>query len=167
MAALNVAVAKARSVLAQADEVVLAADTLVVADEAVLGKPASPAAATVMLQSLRGRPHQVITGVVLRMADRRQWGGVVSTQVVMRDYASVEIEQYVARGEPFDKAGGYAIQDELFRPVERLDGCYLNVVGLPLCAVAAGLLALGADVRPAGAPPCTYCQDGGRLVSIG
>jgi MAF protein len=165
--ALNVAAAKARTVPSGADEVVLAADTLVVADDAVLGKPATSNDALEMLRALRGRPHQVITGVALRAAEQRQWGGVVSTQVVMRDYADAEIEQYIARGEPFDKAGGYAIQDELFRPVARLDGCYLNVVGLPLCAVAAGLLALGVEVRPAGLPPCTYCGDGAGLVSIG
>jgi hypothetical protein len=74
----------------------------------------------------------------------------------------------VARGEPFDKAGGYAVQDEVFRPVERLEGCYLNVVGLPVCAVAAGLRAVGVEVAElaAGTPPCGYCRAGAPLVAI-
>jgi predicted house-cleaning NTP pyrophosphatase (Maf/HAM1 superfamily) len=94
---------------------------------------------------------------------------VVATRVVMRQYTAREIRQYVARGEPFDKAGGYAIQDTEFAPVERLVGCYLNVVGLPLCAVAAGLHALGVvpdTVAAAGAPPCDYCRAGSRIVAI-
>jgi len=109
----------------------------------------------------------VLTGVALRAANDLRWGGVVSTRVVVRDYGDAEIDAYVARGEPFDKAGGYAIQDEEFRPVERLDGCYLNVVGLPLCAVVTGLAALGVmDGVHAAKPPCRYCQAGGPLVSI-
>ena len=64
-------------------------------------------------------------------------------------------------------AGGYAVQDEVFRPVERLEGCYLNVVGLPLCAVAAGLTAIGVmEATTQEKPPCRYCQEGRRLVSI-
>jgi len=58
------------------------------------------------------------------------------------------------------------VQDEAFRPVERLEGCYLNVVGLPLCAVAAGLISIGVEVTAAGAPPCEYCRAGAGVVSI-
>jgi MAF protein len=166
--ALSVAAAKAREVQAAADELIVAADTLVVADGQVLGKPADAEQARSMLAQLRARAHQVLTGVALRTASDRQWGGVVSTRVVMRDYADSEVDEYVARGEPFDKAGGYAIQDEVFRPVERLEGCYLNVVGLPLCAVAAGLWALGdaVEVGPERTPPCGFCRAGSPLVSI-
>jgi predicted house-cleaning NTP pyrophosphatase (Maf/HAM1 superfamily) len=82
----------------------------------------------------------------------------------MRAYTPAEVADYIARGEPFDKAGGYAVQDQRFRPVERLNGCYLNVVGLPLCAAAAGLNALGVTVASAGPPPCTYCARGAALV---
>jgi MAF protein len=162
--ALNVALAKARAVPAPA-EVVIAADTLVVIDDQVLGKPASADRARDMLRRLAGRAHHVLSGVALRANDC-QWGGVVDTRVVMRQYTEGEIERYVARGEPFDKAGGYAVQDEVFRPVERLEGCYLNVVGLPLCAVAAGLMALGESVRPGGPPPCGYCRAGADLVAV-
>jgi MAF protein len=170
VSALNVAAAKARAVTSQAYEVVLAADTLVVAEDAeILGKPTDAQSALRMLSKLRGRPHQVLTGVALRAADGRHWGAVVATLVYLRAYTDSEIEAYIARGEPFDKAGGYAIQDTVFAPVEHLEGCYLNVVGLPLCAVAAGLAALGvsssstcADCRP----PCDLCRAGAPLVAI-
>jgi MAF protein len=167
LSALSVALAKARAVAASESETVLAADTLVVADGALLGKPADAVEARRMLASLRGRTHQVLTGVaVLRAADGMAWGGVVATRVRMRAYADAEIEGYVGRGEPFDKAGGYAVQDEQLRPVARLDGCYLNVVGLPLCAAASGLNSVGVQAALSGRPPCAYCQAGAPLVSI-
>jgi MAF protein len=165
--ALNVAAAKAQVVRGDADEVILAADTLVVADGALLGKPVDADDARRMLTGLRGRAHAVLTGVVLRAPTGLDWGGVVSTRVVIRDYVNKEVEEYIARGEPFDKAGGYAVQDELFRPVERLEGCYLNVVGLPLCAVAAGLTALGViEPTTPGKPPCRFCEEGAPLVLV-
>jgi septum formation protein len=170
LAAINVGSAKARAIAsgAEADEVVVAADTLVVIDGDILAKPMDARAARAMLARLCGRDHQVLTGVVLRSA-RMSWSGVVETRVVMRDYTAAEVEAYVVRGEPFDKAGGYAVQDQVFRPVEGLEGCYLNVVGLPLCAVAAGLNALGVteEVISAGPPPCTYCARGEPLVRSG
>jgi MAF protein len=165
--ALNVAAAKARVVQAARDEVIVAADTLVVADGVVLGKPVGTEQAREMLARLRARPHEVVTGVALRAANEVRWGGVVSTRVIIRDYVNSDVEEYIARGEPFDKAGGYAVQDEVFRPVERLEGCFLNVVGLPLCAVAAGLMAAGVlETAAAGKPPCQYCIAGAPLVSI-
>jgi MAF protein len=170
VSALNVAVAKARAVVPGSDaEVIVAADTLVVAEGELLGKPGDADAARAMLRQLRGRSHAVVTGVALQTADVQRWGGVVSTRVTMRDYTEREIDDYVARGEPFDKAGGYAIQDAVFRPVEDVSGCYLNVVGLPLCAVAAGLTALGHPVASAPgdlAPPCGYCRAGAELVTV-
>ena len=169
--ALNVALAKARCVPALVeDELTLAADTLVVSpDGRILGKPASGDEARTMLRVLHGRPHTVITGVVLRASNGREWAAAVSTQVHMRAYAETEIERYVERGEPYDKAGGYAIQDAEFAPVERLEGCYLNVVGLPLCAAARGLETLGVRVGGVDAwtPPCGYCQAGAPLVALG
>jgi MAF protein len=164
VAAVNVAMAKSRGVTAEVEEIVVAADTLVVIDNDVLGKPATPAEARVMLERLGGRAHQVMTGVVVRRGDLG-WSGVVATRVLMRAYPAADVEAYIARGEPFDKAGGYAVQDETFRPVERLDGCYLNVVGLPLCAAAAGLNALGVSATPAGRSPCDYCRRGRSRVA--
>jgi MAF protein len=169
LAALRVALAKAGSV-ATTDAVVLAADTVVALAGAVVGKPSDAADAVRMLRALRGRAHEVLTGVVVRSATGRDWGGVVSTGVVMRSYGDDEIDAYVKRGEPFDKAGAYAVQDDEFRPVERLDGCYLNVVGLPLCAVAAGLESVGQAIPnrpPSAVPPCEWCRRGASLVAIG
>ena len=157
--AVSVAVAKARAATADLDEVVVAADTLVVTDSEVLGKPDKADAARRMLAQLRGRDHHVLTGVAL-IGAAREWAGVVDTRVVMRSYSDAEVDAYIERGEAFDKAGAYAIQDETFRPVERAEGCYLNVVGLPLCAVAAGLTVLGVEVERAGRPPCAYCNRG-------
>ena len=165
-AAVNVASAKSRAISPDQDEIVVAADTLVVIDGDVLTKPADADAARAMLGRLHGRAHHVLTGVVLR-SNALDWAGVVDTRVVMRAYTGDEVEAYIARGEPFDKAGGYAVQDETFQPVERLEGCYLNVVGLPLCAVAAGLTALGEAVASAGRPPCAYCERGAPLVRSG
>jgi MAF protein len=167
VSALSVASAKLAALAGVAtDEIALAADTLVVDDGEALGKPVDARDARSMLERLRDRPHQVLTGIALRDGTAREWGAVVSSRVRMRAYSDAEIADYVARGEPFDKAGAYAVQDELFRPVAGVEGCYLNVVGLPLCAVAAGLRALGADVTTASRPPCDYCRAGAALVSI-
>ena len=168
-AAINVAVAKARAIASAAttDEIVVAADTLVVVDDDILAKPLGADEARGMLERLRRRAHQVMTGVVLRSA-QMSWAGVVESQVIMRDYSTAEVDAYVARGEPFDKAGGYAVQDQTFHPVERVDGCYLNVVGLPVCALAAGLNALGVQgVAGAEPPRCGYCRRGEPLVRSG
>lgn len=170
LGALSVALAKARAAAhaLRPAEVALGADTLVVLDGRVLGKPADAAQARAMLAALRGRSHTVATGVALRDASGQEWGAVARTLVHLRAFADAEVERYVERGEPFDKAGGYAIQDRTFHPVERLLGCYLNVVGLPLCAVARGLETLGLPVPSQPAPlmpPCSYCQAGEALVS--
>ena len=117
--------------------IVLGADTVVVLDGAILGKPASADEAVEMLRRLRDRAHDVTTGmaVVDPETGRVETAAVTST-VRMRRYGDEEIAAYVASGEPFDKAGAYAVQDTRFRPAERVDGCYLNVVGLPLCAAS-------------------------------
>jgi predicted house-cleaning NTP pyrophosphatase (Maf/HAM1 superfamily) len=137
----------------------------VVIDDEILAKPADDAEAREMLGRLRGRAHHVLSGVALRCAEL-EWAGVVDTRVIMRSYSDAEVRAYITRGEPFDKAGGYAIQDEIFKPVERVEGCYLNVVGLPLCAAAAGLRTLGVgEIGAAGPPPCEYCERGKPLVA--
>ncbi len=126
---------KALSVAAQnPDDVIVAADTLVVLQGAVMGKPADAASAWEMLKRLRGREHLVISGLaVAHPGSARPAMQAVQTRVWMRDYEDREIAAYIARREPFDKAGAYAIQDQDFRPVERIEGCYANVMGLPLC----------------------------------
>lgn len=142
--ARRLAEAKARTVAAIAPgHVAIGADTVVAVDGEALGKPPSPEEAWRMLQLLCGREHQVITGIAAAVRDDDPRGFVsavriATTRVWMRDYHDAEIGAYIARQEPFDKAGGYAIQDDVFRPCARVEGCYLTVVGLPipeLCAV--------------------------------
>lgn len=120
-------------------EVVLAADTLVVLDGALLGKPANPLEAVAMLSALRDRIHVVYTAVCV-MRDGQVETRVSATDVKMRAYSDAEIEAYVETGDPLDKAGAYGIQDPQFAPVEAWDGCYSAVMGLPM-ALAAEMLA--------------------------
>lgn len=147
-AARRLAEAKARAAAAQWPEeaVVIGADTVVVLDGRLLGKPESPAEAGSMLRGLRGREHRVVTGVAVAAGGPRLAAGEAITRVRMRPYRDEEIGRYVSSGEPFDKAGAYAIQDPAFRPVERIEGCYLNVVGLPLCLLLYLLWEVGASV---------------------
>jgi septum formation protein len=116
--------------------IVIGADTVVVCDEAVLGKPADAADAQRMLRLLSGRTHQVITGVCVLRGDVVESAAEV-TFVTMQTIADAEIEAYVATGEPMDKAGAYAIQGYAARWIPRIQGCYFNVVGLPLALVSA------------------------------
>jgi septum formation protein len=126
----------AATVLAADTVVILAADTMGI-DPAgeLLGKPADAGEARVMLRKLRGRVHQVYTALTLLVHPPE--GGppaqtaLTRTDVTMRDYTDAEIEAYIASGDPFDKAGAYAIQHEGFHPVARIEGSYSNVVGLP------------------------------------
>jgi septum formation protein len=124
---------------------VLGADTLVVLDGQPLGKPTSRGDARGMLRALRGRSHEVVTAVVVRDADPagRELTEAVVSRVLMRDYTDDEIAAYVATGEPDDKAGAYAVQGRGGRLVSRVDGCYTNVVGLPLRTTARLLQAFG------------------------
>jgi MAF protein len=133
----TLALRKARAVAAieGSDAAVLGADTIVVLDGALLGKPADDDEAASMLRSLRGREHQVVTAVAVVAGDRSAVEHVVS-RVMMREYSDAKIAAYVAGGSPFDKAGGYAIQDRDFAPVDRLDGCECAVIGLPLWTAA-------------------------------
>ena len=163
--ARRLAAAKAASAGRVAEhEVVVGADTIVVLDGVQLGKPTDSADGHRMLAALRGRPHQVISGVALLGAAGGHLG-TVSTSVQMREYSDEELERYVASGRPLDKAGAYAIQDTDFGPVASIEGCYLNVVGLPLCAVSRGLGALGWPVVEDGFdPPCRLCHAGRELL---
>ncbi len=141
------ALAKCRSVAERlaVPAVVLGADTAVVLDERVLGKPDSPEEARRMLRELRGRQHEVITGVaVVEASTGRETATAVVTRVLMREYSEAEIEAYVATGEPFDKAGAYAIQGAGGALVSKVEGCYTNVVGLPLTTTRRLLEACGA-----------------------
>ncbi len=119
--------------------IVLGADTVVLLDGEVLGKPSSPADASRMLHQLSGKTHQVVTGVavVARDGPRAIVDSVSElTYVTMRALSEQEIAGYVATGEPMDKAGAYAIQGYAARWIPRIRGCYFNVVGLPIALVA-------------------------------
>jgi septum formation protein len=112
----------------------IAADTVVVDDGKMLGKPESDDDARQMLYQLRGHRHQVYTALAIYDAPNlRMIKDTCVTQVPMRNYSDDEIERYIASRDPFDKAGGYAIQHAGFHPVENLQGCYASVMGLPLC----------------------------------
>jgi len=127
-----------------AAELVLGADTIVVLGRQVLGKPADPAAARAMLQALAGKTHRVTTGLAL--IDTTTGARCLSwedTEVTMRKASAAEIAAYVATGEPLDKAGAYGIQGRGAVFVERIAGCYYNVVGLPVVR----LLSMLADVQ--------------------
>ena len=134
------------------DCVIIAADTAVVdinhrdigqrsknepTNNEILGKPSDATEAERMLRRLRGRVHKVLTGLsLLRPRDGFSLSDIIITDVPMRSYSDEEIMAYIASGDPLDKAGAYAIQHTGFRPVDRLRGCYANVMGLPLCHLA-------------------------------
>jgi MAF protein len=113
---------------------VIAADTAVVDGGKILGKPANKMEAFEMLRGLRARIHQVFTALALLPGPPNKLvTDVCITNVWMRDYGDSEMQTYIDSGDPLDKAGAYAIQHSGFNPVERLEGCYANVVGLPVC----------------------------------
>lgn len=134
---LRLAESKARAVLATCVEskaLILAADTIVCDGEILLGKPANSEQAKTMLRTLRGRCHQVITALALLPSDNKpQQTDICVSTVCMRNYNEEEIDTYVASGDPLDKAGAYAIQNEPFHPVTGFSGCFASVMGLPLC----------------------------------
>jgi MAF protein len=130
-------------------QAVIGADTIVTMDGLLLGKPADPDEAAVMLRRLRDRAHQVYSGITVcppagrdppaggdPPASGTPLTGVVESTVWMRNYSEDEIAAYVASGSPLDKAGAYGIQDAHFLPVARLRGCYASVMGFPLCELA-------------------------------
>ena len=124
---------------------VLSADTEVVLDGVIFGKPADAADAARMLKVLSGQTHQVMTAVALRLGERTEVE-VLITNVAFRSLTPKEIEHYVATGEPADKAGAYAIQGKAAAFITRIDGSFSGVVGLPLAETAELLARLGMPV---------------------
>ena len=125
--------------------IVIGADTVVHLEGAVLGKPADLADGARMLRALSGRIHQVYTGLSLVCSDGQQLEACAETQVQMRPLSQAQIDQYLASGEPADKAGDYGIQGTGALFIERIDGCYYNVVGLPLALLSTLLEKAGYD----------------------
>jgi MAF protein len=147
---LRLAEVKARAVgiHAEAGELIVAADTTVADGPEILGKPQDTVEARAMLASLRGRVHQVYTALAVFLpAAGKLVRELAATDVPMRDYTNEEIDAYIDTGDPFDKAGSYAIQHPEFRPVAHLSGCYANVVGLPLCHLARAFSQFGLSVE--------------------
>ena len=136
-------------------EIVLGADTIVVLDGALLGKPDSTRAAREMLRSLAGRQHEVLTGVAVHIAPDLTHDSVARTKVTIATLTDEEIDWYVGTGEPTDKAGAYAIQGLGALLVESIDGNYSNVVGLPLPVVRRLLGDAGHDLRSFRSPHST------------
>ena len=136
---------------------VIAADTIVVLDGRVLGKPDGVAEAAAMLGALRDRRHEVVSAVAVA-SEGRDAVEAATTAVTMRDYDDDEIARFIARGEPFDKAGGYAVQDAEFAPAASVDGCLCAVIGLPLWTLR-GLLAhvAGIETAPPALERCAAC----------
>jgi len=124
--------------------IIIGADTAVELDGEIFGKPRDAADAREMLSYLSGRTHYVATGIyVLRLPDGAARSVVETTAVIFARLDQKEIDAYVASGEPLDKAGGYAIQGRAGRYIPRIEGCYFNVVGLPLARLYALLGELG------------------------
>lgn len=147
-AAPRLAAMKARAVAGRlAAGVVLAADTVVVVDGDTLGKPAGAAEAARMLRLLRGRSHEVVTGLaVVEVGGGRELSDTVVSRVVIARYPDALVDAYVASGAPLDKAGAYAIQDLDGALVDAVVGSYTNVIGLPLGATRRLLMAAGVEV---------------------
>jgi septum formation protein len=155
----NLARLKARTVAARhPDGVVIGSDTVVALDGRLLGKPADAEEARAMLRSLRGRAHEVVTGVAV-IADGAERVTHSSTAVTMRDYSDEEMEAFIATGSPFDKAGGYASQDPVFAPTASIQGCPCGVVGLPLWRLRTLLHRAGMRATPPGLARCAECLE--------
>lgn len=128
---------------------IIGADTVVEIDGEVLGKPVDADDAWRMLRALRNREHRVITGVALiDAATGEERTAFRASRVIMRDYSDDEIESYIASGDPFDKAGAYAVQHDGFSPAAEVRGCYLNVVGLPVCTLLKEADRFGLRIKP-------------------
>lgn len=114
------------------ESLIIAADTTVVDGDQILGKPNNPGEAEIMLGQLRARTHQVFSGIA-GIRNGKLVTDICGTDVPMRDYSNQEMTAYIDSGDPLDKAGAYAIQHPGFHPVDHLEGCFANVMGLPLC----------------------------------
>ncbi len=142
----RIALSKGRKMSGSAGfkELIVAADTTVAVDDEIIGKPKDAAEARQILLKLRGRVHFVHTAIVVISPSK----GLIerelcTTRVRMRRYSEEEIEAYIQSGDPLDKAGAYAIQNESFHPVDQLKGCYASVMGLPLCHLERVLRRMG------------------------
>jgi len=145
--ACRLSLAKAQAVArAFPQATVIGADTIVVLDDMILGKPLTAEEAVAMLRMLRARVHEVLSAVTLCQGERLSLQRLSRSRVWMRAYSDEEIAAYVASSDPLDKAGAYAIQHPWFRPVVRWEGCYASVMGLPLADVAALLRQAGWEV---------------------
>ncbi len=136
---------KAEAVAAHPSQILVAADTIVVCDETILGKPRDEADAVAMLTLLSGKTHQVMTGVTVRQGTRVETA-VEITDIHFRTLSQQEILAYVATGEPMDKAGAYGIQGLAGLFVTGIHGDYYNVVGLPVCRLAGMLRTFGCTI---------------------
>jgi len=156
--ALVSALFKARAVAGKLGDgggraIVLGADTVVCLDDEVLGKPVDQGDAARMLRALSGRAHTVYTGVALVCPEGRELSACEETRVYMTPITEPQIARYVASHEPMDKAGAYAVQGRGGRFVERLEGCYYNVVGLPLARLCSLLAEAGFNFGAVQLPP--------------
>lgn len=160
----RLSLAKARAVAPEVQRgYIIGADSVVVLDGQIMSKPADAADARRMLQLLRGTIHQVTTGLtVIDTASGRHLTDSVTSQVTMRNFSDAELEAYVASGKPLDKAGAYAIQDRDFQPARSSEGCYTNIVGLPVCRLVEMLRDLGcrlpANVPASATHGCNPCR---------
>ena len=128
---------------------VIGADSTVVLAGRSIGKPEDEDDARRMLRELRGTEHQVSTGLtVVNVSTGQHLTDHMTAEIVMRDFTDQEMEASIASGTPMDKAGAYAVQDTVFRPATLIDGCYTNVVGLPLCRLMRMLQELGYPPPP-------------------
>lgn len=126
---------------------IIAADTIVVWGDKILGKPKNETHAREILESLRDKKHLVYSALsFLQPESGQKFSSINSTRITMRNYSDAEISAYIASGDPVDKAGAYAIQNKAFTPVMCWDGCYANVMGFPLGDLETGLLQFGIEV---------------------
>lgn len=166
--AIRLSQAKARRAAQETSGLILAADTVVALDGRVLGKPRDVGEARSMLRALRDRWHLVYTAITLVGAvepGRIAWerSAVDAARVHIRPFTDEELEAYLASGDPFDKAGAYAIQHPTFRPVDRIDGCQATVMGLPVRLLVTMLREMGGPEPPDPTRACriiwgTCCQ---------
>ena len=139
---------------------VIGADTIVVDGEEILGKPLDEADAVRVLNQLKGKTHQVLSGIALHdLSTDEVQTRLVCTEVEMREYTEDEIQEYVASGDPMDKAGSYGIQNRDFNPTPEFNGCHANVMGLPLCHLAVLMSKMGVEVDHRVAEHCQKSID--------
>ncbi len=154
---------KAEAVAARRDGgIVVAADTIVVAPGGiVMGKPRDADDARAMLTALRGKEHKVFTGVTLiNCATGKAISDICESKVRLREMSDAEIDDYIASGDPMDKAAAYAIQNSDVAPVEQVVGCPANVMGLPMCHVVRSLRRHGEAIPPAPPHDCRIAYGG-------